>query len=122
MSNKIEELMSTSLEKLKAVVNGNTVIGDSITTSDGTVIVPISKVSYGFACGGSDFESKSSKDMFGGGNGAGVNITPVAFLVIANQDVKLLQIENFSSTTLDRIISMAPDVLDKIKSLVKKDK
>lgn len=122
MSNKIEELMSTSLEKLKSVVNGNTIIGDSITTSDGTVVIPISKVSYGFACGGSDFESKNSKDMFGGGNGAGVSISPVAFLVVANQDVKLLQIENFGTSTLDRIISMTPDVIDKIKNLVKKDK
>lgn len=119
MSNKIENLMDSALEKIKSIVNANTIIGESITTPDGTVVIPVSKVSYGFASGGSDFSTKDSKDMFGGGNGAGVNIVPVAFLVISEGDVKLLQVESFN-TTLDRIIAMTPDILDKISKAVKK--
>lgn len=123
MSNKIEGLMNSALEKIKEVVNADTIIGKSITTEDGTIVIPVSKVSYGFASGGSDFSSKKSaeKDMFGGGNGAGVSIVPVAFLVVSGGDVKLLQIESFSSS-LDRIISMTPDVIDKITSAIKKRK
>ncbi len=122
MSNNIENLMNSTLTKLKEIVNADTIIGKSIVTPDGTTVIPVSKVSYGFASGGSDLCSdKSEKDMFGGGNGAGVNITPVAFLVISNGDVKLLQIENFTSS-LDRIISMTPDVVEKISKLIKKHK
>ena len=121
MSNKIEELMNSSLDKIKQIVNADTIIGKSITTDDGTVIIPVSKVSYGFASGGSDFSSKTSNDMFGGGNGAGVNIVPVAFLVVSGSDVKLLQIESFSSS-LDRIISMTPEIVDKISNAIKKRK
>lgn len=121
MSNKIEELMNSSLDKIKQIVNADTIIGKSITTDDGTVIIPVSKVSYGFASGGSDFSSKTSNDMFGGGNGAGVNIVPVAFLVVSGSDVKLLQIESFSSS-LDRIISMTPEIVDKISNAIRKRK
>lgn len=123
MSNKIENLMNSSLEKIKEIVNADTIIGKSIVTEDGTIVIPVSKVSYGFASGGSDFCSeKSSNDMFGGGNGAGVNIIPVAFLVISkNGDVKLMQIESFNST-VDRIISLLPDVVNKVCNTFKKNK
>ncbi len=120
-NNKIEGLMDSALNKIKEIVNADTIIGKAITTDDGTVIIPVSKVSYGFASGGTDFSSKKSdqKDRFGGANGAGVSISPVAFLVISNGDVKLLQIESFSSS-LDRIISMTPDIIDKIKNALKR--
>ena len=122
MSNNIENLMDSTLTKLKEIVNADTIIGKSIIAPDGTTVIPVSKVSYGFASGGSDLCSdKSDKNMFCGGNGAGVNITPVAFLVISNGDVKLLQIENFTSS-LDRIISMTPDVVEKISKFIKKHK
>ena len=120
-NNKIEGLMDSALNKIKEIVNADTIIGESITTEDGTVIIPVSKVSYGFASGGTDFSSRKSdqKDRFGGANGAGVSISPVAFLVVSNGDVKLLQIESFSSS-LDRIISMTPDIIDKIKNALKR--
>ena len=122
MSNSIENLMDSTLSKLKEIVNADTIIGKSINTPDGTVVIPVSKVSYGFASGGSDLcPNKTDKNLFGGGNGAGVSISPVAFLVISGNDVKLLQIESFSSS-LDRVISMAPDVIDKISKFLKKKK
>ena len=104
----IESMMNTTMEKIKTMVDASTMIGDPITTPDGTVIIPVSKVSYGFASGGSDFVSKNaaSKDLFGGGAGAGITLTPVAFLAIHEGEVKLLQ-----------------DVVDKISGLFsKKDK
>ena len=122
MSNSIENLMDSTLSKLKEIVNADTIIGKPINAADGTVVIPVSKVSYGFASGGSDLcSAKTDKNLFGGGNGAGVNISPVAFLVISGANVKLLQIESFSSS-LDRVISMAPDVIDKISKFLKKKK
>ena len=91
----IESMMNTTMEKIKTMVDASTMIGDPITTPDGTVIIPVSKVSYGFASGGSDFVSKNaaSKDLFGGGAGAGITLTPVAFLAIHEGEVKLLQVD-----------------------------
>ena len=93
----IEGLMGTTLEKIKQMVDINTIIGDPITSPDGTVIIPVSKISYGFASGGSDFPTKTQaeKTFFGGGAGAGVSINPVAFITICNGNVKLLQIDLF---------------------------
>lgn len=123
MSNKIEGMMNCSVDKMKEIINADTIIGNSITTPDGTVVIPVSKVTYGFASGGSDFASSNCKDkeMFGGGNGVGVSIIPVAFLVISGSGIKLMQIESFTGA-LDRIISMTPDVVDKISAMIKKRK
>lgn len=123
MSDKLEGMMDSSIEKIKEVINADTIIGKAITTSDGTVVIPVSKVSYGYASGGSDFalSKHPDKDLFGGGNGIGVNIVPVAFLVISQGDVKLLQIQSFDSA-IDRIIAMTPDVIDKIANKIKKRK
>ena len=111
----IEGMMNTTLEKIKQMVDVNTVVGDPITSPDGTIIIPVSKVAYGFASGGSDFPSKAqpAKEFFGGGAGAGITITPIAFLSICNGDVKLIQVEPFEGSA-DRIIQMVPDVVDKI--------
>lgn len=124
MSNKLNEMMDSTVEKIKSTVNADTIIGKPINSADGSTIIPVSKVAYGFAAGGSDFSSQKGidKDMFGGGNGAGVSITPVAFLVISKDgDVKLLQIQSFDGA-IDRIISMAPDVVDKIGNMIKNRK
>lgn len=114
----IEGMMDTTLEKIKQMVDVNSVIGDPITSPDGTVIVPISKISYGFASGGSDFSGKvPDKQLFGGATGAGVTINPVAFLTIANGSVKLLRVDP-GNTSVDRIIDLAPDLIDKVSSAV----
>ena len=120
----INGLMDSSLQNLRSLVDADTVIGEAITTPDGTVIIPVSKVSYGFASGGSDFVSKNaaSKDLFGGGAGGGVSVQPLAFLVIKDGHVELLQI-NDNKNTADRVVAMVPDVVDKISGLFsKKDK
>ena len=106
------------MQKIREMIDVNTIIGDPITTPDGTVIIPVSKVSFGFGSGGSDWPNKNTaKDLFGGGAGAGISINPLAFLVISNGEVKLLQM-SFSSNTADKMVNMVPDVIDKISGLV----
>lgn len=115
----IEGMMNTTLEKIKEMVDINTIIGDPVTSPDGSILIPISKISYGFASGGSDFPTKTQTDktFFGGGTGAGVSITPVAFITICNGTVKLLQIDPYNNAA-DRIIGMFPEIVDKIGNLV----
>ncbi|MBQ8860925.1 MAG: GerW family sporulation protein [Ruminococcus sp.] len=118
----INSLMDTTMKKIKEMIDVNTIIGDPITTPDGTTIIPVSKVSYGFASGGSDLPTKKdNKDCFGGGSGAGVTINPVAFLTITKGNVKLIPIEKYDGA-VDRIVGMVPDVIDKVSDLIKKDK
>lgn len=120
--NKVNNLLGVSMDKIKEMVDVNTVIGDPINTPDGTTVIPVSRVSYGFAGGGSDLPSKAvpDKGLFAGGSGAGITIQPIAFLVIAKGNVKILQIEPYLSS-VDRIVASAPDMVDKITSLFKKD-
>lgn len=118
----VNGFMDTTMEKIKQMVDADTVMGTPIHCADGTVIIPVSKVTYGFAAGGSDFAAKSTaKDLFGGGSGAGITITPIAFLTISNGNVKLLQI-NPASNTADRVVEMVPEVVDKVSGFFKKDK
>ncbi|MBE7020659.1 MAG: sporulation protein YtfJ [Ruminococcaceae bacterium] len=118
----IESIMSTALENIKKMIDVNTIIGNPVTTPDGTVIIPVSKVAFGFCAGGSEFgaPSVSTPDgnaKFGGGSGAGVSITPVAFLVVNGTNVRLISMTS-ASTTTDKIVDMIPDVLDKFSELV----
>lgn len=119
----IEGMMNTTLEKIKQMVDVNSIVGDPITSPDGTIIIPISKISYGFVSGGSDFPTKQAaeKTMFGGGTGAGISINPIAFLTISNGNVKLLQVDPYNGS-VDRVIGMMPDVVDKISAMIGKKK
>lgn len=118
----INSLMDTTMKKIKEMVDVNTIIGDPITTPDGTTIIPVSKVSYGFASGGSDLPTKKeNKDCFGGGSGAGVTITPIGFLSVSKGNVKLIPIEQYDGAA-DRVVGMVPDVVDKIAGIFKKPK
>lgn len=113
----INSLMDTTLEKIKQMVDVSTVIGDPIVT-EGNSIIPISKVTYGFASGGSDFPSKTQKDLFGGGSAAGVTVTPLAFIVItANGAVKMLPI-NSKPDAADKAVAMIPEIVDKISDML----
>ncbi len=118
----INSLMDTTMKKIKEMIDVNTIIGDPITTPDGTTIIPVSKVSYGFASGGSDLPTKrESKDCFGGGSGAGVTINPVGSLSVSKGAVKLIPIEKYDGA-VDRIVGMVPDLFDKVTDMFKKDK
>lgn len=116
----ISEFTESALGSLRSLVDVNTIIGDPITTADGAVIIPVSKVSFGYASGGSDLPT-TRPELFGGGTGGGVTIQPLAFLVINGRDVQLLQMQS-ADNTADRIVNAAPAVLDKILGLFKKDK
>lgn len=114
MNNNVEGLMGVSVEKIREMVDANTVIGTPIVMGDGVTIIPVSKISYGFASGGSDLPSKGNSDLFGGGAGAGVNVTPVAFLTInKNGDINLLPVVS-KPDTIDRLVSLVPDAFSKL--------
>ena len=115
----VQELMASALEKMRDLVDSNTVIGSPIYTQDGTTILPISKVSFGFVSGGTDFASKTQKDLFGGAASAGGSVTPVGFLVVKDGSVKLMQLAE-GGATLDRLINMMPEVIDRIEGFVAK--
>lgn len=121
MENKVNEVLNVSMEKIKQMVDVSTVVGDQIRVSDELTVIPISKVSYGFAGGGSDLPSKNTSGLFGGGSGAGVSITPIAMLVVQKNDVRLLPVAAKPGSA-DQIINMVPDVINKISGLVHKDK
>src|SRR5574344_219647 len=121
----IEGLMMTAMTSLESMVDVNTIVGDMVTSPDGTVIIPVSKVAFGFAAGGSEFNtnklnkfSENQSLPFGGGSGAGVNISPVAFLTVKDGQVKLLNING--TTSIDKLVDMIPDVVNKANALVEK--
>ncbi|MBE7037442.1 MAG: sporulation protein YtfJ [Ruminococcaceae bacterium] len=123
--NHIEGLLNVSMDKIKSMVDVNTIVGDPVTTPDGTTVIPVSKVSFGFAAGGSEFSTKQTEEkaknqnspMFGGGAGSGVSINPIAFLVITKDQVRILPITN-SVSTADRIIDSIPDLISKVNGFV----
>ena len=121
----IQGLMTTAMENIKNMVEVNTIIGDPIESPDGTVIIPVSKVGFGFAAGGSEFNSNNNQDdsgdtalPFGGGSGGGVSITPVAFLIVREQGVKMIHL-NESTHIYEKMIESAPQAFDKIQQMVK---
>ena len=117
----IQGLMDVTLEKIKSMVDSNTIIGNPIAMADGTTILPVSKITFGFASGGSDFPSKSTKDLFGGGSGAGVSILPGAFLVAAKDgSVRLIQLSD-TSNNIDRALGLMPEMVDKVAGFFHKD-
>ena len=118
--NNIRGIMDTTMDKLHAMVDADTIIGTPVVVGD-TTLIPVSKVAFGLATGGSDFPSKSGTGLFGGGGGAGVTITPVAFISVTDGAVKMMPIYNELST-VDKALTMAPELIDKIKELFKKDK
>jgi len=117
MANKVEGLMGVSVEKIREMVDANTVIGTPVTLEDGVTLIPVSKVSYGFASGGSDLPAKTGGDLFGGGAGAGINLTPLAFLTIKDGEINLLPVVA-KPDTIDRAISMIPDLEDRVTKMV----
>ncbi len=115
----IQELMANTLGKMRELVDSNTVIGTPITTEAGVTIVPVSKITFGFVSGGTDFANDKQKDLFGGAASSGASITPVGFLVINGTSVKFMQVAE-GNRTIDRLINMMPEVIDKLEALISK--
>lgn len=122
----INDFMGSVMQKLREMADTSTVIGESIVTPDGITIIPVSRVSMGFASGGSEFTGKHQKDgqtsPFGAGTGGSVKIEPLAFVVIKDSQVRVMTIEPPASTTIDRIIDGAPEIVDKITAAIDKRK
>jgi len=114
-------LLGTTIEKVKNLVDVSTIIGEPVYTEAGLTIIPVSKVTYGFASGGTDFPTKGNQELFGGGGGAGVTITPVAFLLISNGEVTIKHITAYDNAA-ERMVSLVPDMFDKVTGLINKTK
>ncbi len=114
----IQGLMYTAMQSIRDMIDVNTIVGDPVETPDGTVIIPISKVALGFGVGGSEYASEKTSDgnMFGGGAGGGVSITPVAFMVAGKGQIRLMP-ANPENTIYDRILDMVPVAIDKLAEL-----
>ncbi len=114
-------ILASTIDKIRDLVDTSTIIGEAIYAEGGTTIIPVSKVTYGFASGGADFPSKGTKELFGGGGGAGVTITPVAFLVINGGDVTLKHITAYDNAA-ERVVNLVPEMFDKVTGLMNKTK
>jgi sporulation protein YtfJ len=114
-------ILSTTIEKVRQLVDVSTIVGEPIALSDEITVIPVSKVTYGFASGGSDFPSKNNTQLFGGGGGAGVTINPVAFLILKNGEVTLKHITS-NDNAAERFVDMVPEVIDKVSNVVSKVK
>ncbi|QTL98471.1 sporulation protein YtfJ [Iocasia frigidifontis] len=121
----IEKLMDTAMSNIKGMVDVNTIVGDPVETPDGSVIIPISKVSFGFAAGGGEISTAPAKGQeggnrqpFAGGSGAGVMLNPMAFLVVNKEQVRLLPVAN--NAVAERIINVAPELLKQIQEIMEK--
>lgn len=121
MSNTpIQDILNDSMQHLRELVGAETIIGKEIKTENGTTIIPVSKVSFGFATGGSDMPTSKPKDLFGGGSGGGVTISPIAFLVISpDGDVRMMQVSENSNNT-GRALNMIPEVLNQVVGFIQK--
>ena len=121
MSEKLPNMLETTIQKIRELVDSNTVVGQPITTPDGVTILPVSRISVGLGGGGSDFASTKAaagQMPFGGGVGAGVKVTPVAFLVVQDGNVRILTIASPANSTADRLVEMVPDTLDKLSAFL----
>lgn len=110
----LNDLMRSAMEKVREMADSNTVVGQPIATADGVTLIPITKVSFGFGGGGGDYGKVPPKD-FGGGVGAGVKIDPVAFLVIKDGITRVMPVAVPPVSTVDRIVEMVPDIMDKVE-------
>ena len=121
MSQNASNMLENAIAKIREMVDVNSVIGDPITTPDGVTIIPVSKVSVGFGGGGSDYVSRNlnkQENPFGGGAGGGVKVTPIAFLIVKEGNVRMLPVAAPANTTADRIVEQVPDVLDKLVAFI----
>lgn len=119
MSQNLPQMLENTITKIREMVDSNSVVGEPIAAVDGVTIIPISRISIGFGGGGSDYAVKTTQsDAFGGGVGGGVKVTPIAFLVIKDGNVRMIPVAVPANTTADRLVEMIPDTLDKIAAFL----
>ena len=122
MSQKLPNMLEGTIQKIRELVDVNSVIGTPITTPDGVTIIPVSRVSVGFGGGGSDFANKKpaadGDNPFGGGVGGGVKVTPICFLIVKDGAVRMMPVAQPANSTADRILEMVPDTLDQISAFL----
>lgn len=119
MSEKLPNMLDRTIQKIREMVDVNSVVGQPIHTPDGVTIIPVSKVSVGFGGGGTDFvNSKGGENPFGGGVGGGVKVTPICFLIVQDGAVRMMPVPVPASSTADRIVEMVPDTLEKLNSFL----
>ena len=116
----LSELMDTTMSKIREMVDSNSIIGEPITTPDGVTVIPVSRVSFGFGSGGSDYGKTTEK--FGGGGGAGVTIEPVAFLIIKDGITRMMPVAVPAAATVDRILELVPELMDRVENMIAKKK
>lgn len=115
MNQPLGEMMDATMDKIRTMVEANTVIGTPITTADGSTAIPLSRISYGFACGGNDTSESPAKPGIWGGSGAGIKVEPMGVLMIREGNARLVGIQPPAFTTADRLLDMVPDVLDRVE-------
>ena len=120
MANPIGDMMENAMEKIRTMVRSDTVVGEPITTPDGVTLIPVSRMSFGFASGGSDKGSEQPKGSVWGGSGAAVKIDPIGFLMLKDGSARMVGIQPPAISTVDRIIDMVPEVMEKIEFYVEK--
>ncbi len=116
--NSLSEMMETSMDKIRQMVDSNTIVGEPITTPDGVTLIPVSRLSYGFGCGGGDYGKNGASS--GAGCGAGIRVEPMAFLVVKGGVTRMLPVGTPAITTLDRVIEMVPELFDRVENFVDK--
>ncbi len=123
-NNPICELMRTTMDNVKNILKVDTVVGDPIYTPDGITLVPISRISVGFGGGGVEFNGKKLSEVrpYGGGNATGVKIEPIGFLVIKDGVIRMINVTPPANTTVDRLIDLVPQVMDRVDSFIEKQK
>jgi len=126
MAENLNELVKNALGAIKGMVDVSTVVGDAVTTPDGTMVIPVTQVSCGFGAGGTEVAtnklSTKGEYPFGGGSGGGVKVKPVAFLVITGEKVRLIPVSPSGEHPIDKLVSMLPDVFDKVNGYIKSKK
>ena len=116
--NSISAMMEASMGKIREMVDSNTVVGEPIVTADGVTLIPVSRLSFGFGCGGGDYGKQ--QDKLGAGAAAGVRVEPMAFLVVKDGVTRMLPVGTPAITTVDRIVEMVPQVMDRVEGFIDK--
>ena len=119
---QLSDLMASSMDKIREMVDSNTIIGQPIVTADGVTLIPVTRLSFGFGCGGGDYGKQAGASHFGGGSTAGVRVEPVAFLVVKDGTTRVMPVALPAMSTADRVIEMVPQAMDRVENYIDRKK